>query len=46
MGFEDRPNYDYLLELLRKAAKINGLHFDSSKFYWIIKEKEKEKERK
>ena len=45
MRFEDRPNYDYLRELLRKAAKNNGLQFDSTKFDQIIKEKEKEKER-
>ena len=45
MKFEDRPDYSYLRGLLRKAAKNNGLSFDSSKFDWIIKEKEKEKEK-
>ena len=44
MKFEDRPDYSYLRGLLRKAAKNNGLNFDSSKFDWIIKEnKENEK---
>ena len=38
MKFADRPDYHYLRELLRKAAKENGLVFDSHKFDWIIKE--------
>jgi serine/threonine protein kinase len=38
MKFADRPDYHYLRELLRKAAKENGLFFDSQKFDWIIKE--------
>ena len=46
MKFEDRPDYHYLRELLRKAAKKNGLQFDSSKFDWIIKEEEEEKRKK
>ncbi len=47
MKFEDRPDYSYLRNLLRKAAEKNGLHFDNTKFDWIIKEKEeKEKEEK
>ena len=45
MKFEDRPDYSYLRNLLRKAAEKNGLHFDNTKFDWIIKE-EKEKEEK
>ena len=45
MKFEDKPDYNYLRGLLRKAAEVNGLHFDTSKFDWIIKEKE-EDERK
>ena len=40
MKFEDRPDYNYLKSLLRKAAKNNGLAFDTSKFDWIIKEKD------
>ena len=43
MNFEDRPNYSYLRGLLRKAAKKNGLHYDSSKFDWIIKEENEKK---
>ena len=52
MKFEDRPDYHYLRELLRKVAKDNGLYFDSNKFDWIIKEdneknkKEEEKREK
>jgi len=46
MKFEDRPDYSYLRGLLRKAAKNNGLSFDSSKFDWIIKEKEEEEDEK
>ena len=42
MKFEDRPDYSYLRGLLRKAAKNNGLKFDTSKFDWIVKEKEEE----
>jgi len=43
MKFEDKPDYNYLRSLLRKAATNNGLNFDPSKFDWIIKE-EQEKE--
>ena len=42
MKFEDKPDYNYLRGLLRKAAEKNGLQFDSSKFDWIVNE-EKEK---
>ena len=45
MKFEDRPDYHYLRELLRKAAKNNGLQFDSSKFDWIIKEEEEKRKK-
>ena len=45
MKFEDRPDYHYLRELLRKAAKKNGLQFDSSKFDWIIKEEEEKRKK-
>ena len=48
MKFEDKPDYNYLRGLLRKAAESNGLKFDTSKFDWIVneeKEKEKEKEK-
>ena len=38
MKFEDRPDYNYLRDLLRKAAKNNNLKFDSTKFDWIVKE--------
>ena len=45
MKFEDRPDYSYLRHLLRTAAQKNRLVFDSTKFDWIVKEKEeKEKE--
>ena len=40
MKFEDRPDYNYLRSLLRKAAKNNNLKFDSTKFDWIVKENE------
>ena len=43
MKFEDKPDYNYLRGLLRKAAEKNGLQFDSSKFDWIVNE-EKEKQ--
>jgi casein kinase 1 len=43
MKFEDRPDYNYLRKLLKKAAKNNNLTFDSSKFDWIIREKERER---
>ena len=43
MKFEDKPDYNYLRWLLRKAAEKNGLQFDSSKFDWIVNE-EKEKQ--
>ena len=46
MKFEDRPDYDFLRGLLRKAAKNNGLRFDSSKFDWIVKEESEEKKLK
>ena len=44
MKFEDKPDYNYLRDLLKKAAKNNGLQYDPSKFDWIVKE-EKEKEK-
>ena len=40
LKFEDRPDYNYLRDLLRKAAKNNNLKFDSTKFDWIVKENE------
>ena len=40
MKFEDKPDYNYLRNLLRKAATNNGLHFDPSKFDWIVKEEQ------
>lgn len=43
MKFEDKPDYNYLRGLLRKAAANNGLQFDPSKFDWIVNE-EKEKQ--
>ena len=43
MKFEDKPDYNYLRGLIRKAAEKNGLQFDSSKFDWIVNE-EKEKQ--
>jgi serine/threonine protein kinase len=46
MKFEDRPDYSYLRGLLRKAAKNHGLYFDTSKFDWIVKEKEEEEKNK
>ena len=47
MKFEDKPDYNYLRGLLRKAAADNGLQFDPSKFDWIINEEnEKENEDK
>ena len=45
MKFEDKPDYNYLRGLLRKAAEVKGLKFDPSKFDWIINE-EKEKQDK
>ena len=45
MKFEDKPDYNYLRNLLRKAAAEQGMQFDTSKFDWIVNEdKEKEKE--
>ena len=44
MKFEDKPDYNYLRDLLKKAAKNNGLQYDPSKFDWIVNE-EKEKEK-
>ena len=38
MKFEDKPDYNYLRGLLRKAAQVNGLQFDPSKFDWIVRE--------
>ena len=38
MKFEDKPDYNYLRNLLRKAATNNGLEFDYSKFDWIVNE--------
>jgi serine/threonine protein kinase len=40
MKFEDKPDYNYLRNLLRKAATNGGLHFDPSKFDWIVKEEQ------
>ena len=44
MKFEDKPDYNYLRNLLRKAATNNGLHFDPSKFDWIVKEEQEKKD--
>jgi casein kinase 1 len=38
MKFEDRPDYNYLRGLLKKAAKKNGLKFDRKQFDWIVKD--------
>ena len=38
MKFEDKPDYNYLRNLLRKAAANNGLVFNPSKFDWIVNE--------
>ena len=42
MKFEDKPDYNYLRGLLRKAATSRGMNFDYSKFDWILNEEEKE----
>lgn len=36
MKFEDRPNYSYLRNLVRKMARNNGLEMDYNKFDWIV----------
>ena len=39
MKFEDKPNYNYLRSLLKRMATKMNLKMDSSKFDWIVKEK-------
>ena len=39
MKFEDKPNYKYLRDLLKKMATKNGQKMDTSKFDWIINNK-------
>ena len=40
LKFEDRPDYNYLRNLLRKISKNNKLVFNCKKFDWQV-EKEK-----
>ena len=43
MKFEDKPNYSYLRNLLRKMAARKGLKMDPTQFDWIVaKEGEKD----
>ena len=42
MKFEDKPNYNYLRSLLKRMATKMNLKMDSSKFDWIVKEKNEE----
>jgi casein kinase 1 len=39
MKFEDKPNYKYLRELLKRMATKNGQKMDTSKFDWIVNNK-------
>ena len=42
MKFEDKPNYNYLRSLLKKMATKMNMKMDSTKFDWIVKEKNEE----
>ena len=42
MKFEDKPNYKYLKDLLKKMAARIGQKMDTSKFDWIEKKEEEE----
>ena len=39
LKFEDRPDYGYLKNLLRKIADKNKLNFDNNKYDWMLREK-------
>ena len=43
MKFEDRPDYNYLRGLLKKAAKKKGLKFDRKQFDWIVNKEANDK---
>ena len=40
MKFEDKPDYNYLRNLLKRMAAKNGLKMDTSKFDWIVNSNE------
>ena len=40
MRFEDKPDYNYLRNLLKRMAAKNGLKMDTSKFDWIVNSNE------
>ena len=44
MKFDDKPNYHYLRQLLRKMAMKNGEKMDYNSFDWIVNEQKKEDE--
>jgi len=44
MKFDDKPNYHYLRQLLRKMAMKNGEKMDYNRFDWIVNEQKKDDE--
>ena len=45
LEFTEKPDYEYLKNLLKKVAEKNGIDVDKVKYDWVIKMEEKEKEK-
>ena len=46
MKFEDRPDYAYLKNLIRKMSEINQLTFNYNKLDWFVKKEKMHEEQK